>query len=117
MFYFGLLSTNTPYVVTILAYLLSMGYFAFAKPQPKIPEDLSATNEIVSGNRTDQPATLTADCYHFYGVAATAPAKELDVPKPVAAATVVLPKASPKCPFSAVSHSYTLFSRPPTKIC
>lgn len=60
MFEFGLFSTHIPYIITVVAYLLSYGFYAFNKPNAEVAEltttSISTSHEIRVGNTASHQA-------------------------------------------------------------
>jgi len=115
MFQFGLFSTHIPYVITVVAYLLSYGYYAISKPNAEVAEHdtaalISTSYEIGLENAANHQ---TYDATGHFQVQQAERPEQNNVPLYVGSISQTL-----FCPHntSVASHFrvYALFSRPPT---
>jgi hypothetical protein len=116
MFEFGLFSTHIPYIITVVAYLLSYGFYAFNKPnaeiaEPNIAASISSSHEIrIEKGATHQ--TYDASCHFQASQAVRQPEQEgLAQLASAAPAKVCCP---PNIQATSFYRVYALFSRPPT---
>lgn len=113
MFQFGLFSTHLPYILTVVAYLLSFGYYAFNKPKEETTERGAAT---LSYSKAEVKAPVHHASYdassHFHAQEAILTTKQQEhiVETSIQQQTFYPPSAEAKGSY----RTYSLFSRPPT---
>jgi hypothetical protein len=113
MFEFGLFSTHLPYIVTVVAYLLSFGYYALNKPDAAASEQGVAVLSSKEIRLAAAPAHVTYDASsHFEAHQAEAPAKK-STPR-LTAVTACHASYPPTAGVTSPLRIYELFSRPPT---
>ena len=114
MFEFGLFSTHIPYIITVVAYLLSYGFYALNKPNADAAElaatSISSAHEIRLASTTGHQAYDATS--HFQAQQAEHP-KQVSQP-PVADAAHTEVCSHPNITLSAYYKVSIRFSRPPT---
>lgn len=116
MFQFGLFSTHIPYILTIVLYLLSYGYYAFNKPTTSsevlTSKVKTATLQGHQSVDTERFHPNTAKFFHD-GTAASVISK---IP-PVEWVAIRVATSSGSNRVRSIPVAFELFSRPPTTFC
>lgn len=114
MFQFGLFSTHLPYIFTVVAYLLSYGFYTFGKSDVEAAKPQESTISVVDSRVMPPQRILAYDASHHFTVQQQA-AEPIRYDAPI-----------PSCTFSYNVHcppslsiatrvaTYALYSRPPT---
>lgn len=116
MFQFGLFSTHIPYVITIVVYLLSYGYYALNKPEPSSESTIA---QAESGNHLrikHNPERLQTNAFHFE-VASKADTASDGFPCVAQDERFGIATANRNDRLSSLLNTFELLSRPPTHLC
>jgi hypothetical protein len=114
MFQFGLFSTHLPYIFTVVAYLLSYGFYTFGKSDVEAAKPQEATISVVASRVTLPQRILAYDATHHFTVQQQA-AEPIRYDAPTYGSTL---RHNVHCPpnYSIATRvvAYALYSRPPT---
>lgn len=114
MFQFGLFSSHLPYIFTVVAYLLSYGFYAFGKSDVEAAKPQESTISVVDSRVTPPQRILAYDATHHFTVQQQA-AEPIWYDAPIYGCTI---SHNVHCPpnLSVATRvvAYALYSRPPT---
>ncbi|WP_047451615.1 hypothetical protein [Alistipes sp. ZOR0009] len=116
MFQFGLFSTHIPYIITIVVYLLSYGYYALNKPEPSSENIISKTD---SGNHIHLKNSIEKhhlDAFHF-DVNKKGDVTAINNHCPAIGERFDIPNKDHNVRLSSLLNTFELLSRPPTQSC
>lgn len=114
MFEFGLLSAHTPYIITLLAYLLSMGYYAAYKPNSSVSEEQTDAKHIIFTTKADIADTLSSSKSYIFKADVIQKKEHFTLSQHYLSATCYFYfyDYSEQCTSSLIS--FKQYSRPPT---
>ncbi len=114
MFQFGLFSTHLPYIFTVVAYLLSYGFYTFGKSDVEAAKPQEATISVVASRVTLPQRILAYDATHHFTVQQQA-AEPIRYDAPTYCSSLRHNvHCPPNCSVATQVAAYALYSRPPT---